>query len=231
LLTAVTVATVGSFLLVAPAGGQDDGGEDPPVSLTTVKGSVGIGDNLSFLGGEVLDPSGQSVRTFDANQAAVFVQSWISLLFADREPEDPPADATIYNVQINGTWYATTGNQTVYYAETPTAAWVSWPQGQIAATTPTTAPAPEEWVRVTERVREAFQGRGELQQTAGVINATSIPRSSTGAGDSDGSGSDSDSDSDAWLWVTIAGAAVVVGAAVVLVLRRRGSSRPTSASR
>jgi hypothetical protein len=218
LLTAIVMLVAG-VIMTTPATGQDDDHpeEGTPTTATTLPGAVGIGDNLSFLGGEVLDAAGQTVRTYDAKQAAVFVQSWLASLFGDPEIQVPPADATRYTVRINGTWVSATGYQTIHYAEQGEQAWVSWPQGQIATTSPTTVPAPEEWFVPPPKALEAFQGRGDLANTLGVFQATSVPGQQA-TGDTP---SESESDNDAILWIAIAAAAVVVLVGGGLLLRRR----------
>jgi hypothetical protein len=228
LLTAIVAVAV-SLVLTVPAMGQDDH-EDEGVTTTTpttLPGAVGIGDNLSFVGGEVLDSSGETVRTFDAKQAAVFVQSWIGMVFADPPPADPPADAPVYLVRINGTWVSDNGYQTIYYAESGDQAWISWPQSQERATTAsTTAPPPEVWFQAPPKALEAFQGRGDLAQTAGVYTATSIPGQRT-----PDAPSESESESRDWiLWVMIAVAAAVLLVAGGLLLRSR-RAQPEPAAR
>jgi hypothetical protein len=185
-------------------------------------GSTAIDTNFAFTGATITSPADPTPRTLNGYQTAVFVQSWFPVAMYGRpDMKNPPANLPVYRVDIMGSWGGTenvqVGNQTVYYASDGTTAFVSYPQFQsFASPTPTNPPPPPtNWFVPPPRTIDAFNGNGQLVETAGVVNGAS-PRTPVQP-----QKSNSSSSSTPWeLYGVLAAAVFAIIVGVVMYFRR-----------
>ncbi len=208
----------------APGATADDGHDDGPVSTLPPPpaGSVAIGDGLYVTGATVIPPDGGATRTMDAMQAAVFVQSWLpGAFFAGPDTaQEPPAELPVYRVDSTGQWWGgQRGTVTCYFATDGTTGYVAvsgpvvWIEGQEP-------PPPSNWYTPAPRVIEAFNGRGELIETAGVEQARKLAEQRNNPTPE---ASSDDGSTPVWVWVVAAAGALAVAGGGFRLLRRRAA--------
>jgi len=216
-MRARTMAPLLGLVMAVLALAQPSAAQDGDTTTTTASDAVTIGDGI-FLTGAVITPLGDGQpRTLDAYQAAVFVQSFLAQAFfgGDDIVRDPPADLPVYRVEISGDWAGDVGVLTVHYADDGTTPYVAFPGLEVTPTPIDPPPAPANWFAAPPLAIEAFNGRGELQDTLGTQVTTTTTESNEEAA-SQGGGSDS---STTPILVGAAVAAALVGGG--LWIRRR----------
>lgn len=221
----VLMALIGLFVavLVAPAHAQDTDEPTIPRDAFPEQGPVPIGDGYAFTGAVVTPPDGGPVRTLDAYEAAVFVQSWLAqALFGNEDSlKDPPPDLPVHRVDIEGDWVAGVGRITVYFATDGTTPYIAFPQTQTVVTDPSAPPPePADWFTGRERIIDAFNGEAELIETTGTQQITSP---TTTPGSEEASADERSNGLPPWVWGI--GVAVAVIVAGLLLRWRRRSSR------
>jgi hypothetical protein len=197
----------------------------PAPTSTTLPKSTAIDSDHAYTGAVITSSSDPTPRSLNDYQTAVFMQSWLGeAVFGKPEFRDPPADQPVYRVDVSllqGQSSTQPVKTTVFYASDGTDAFLSVPKGQDV-NNPTAEPPPPTsgtWWVAPQRTMDAFNGKGTLVNTAGVVQGTT-PRTPSTPQTPDSSSSSSTP------WVlyalVIAGAILIIGGSVSFFRRRRG---------
>jgi hypothetical protein len=215
LCATVALATLG--VLAAPLHAADS----PSTIAPAAPGSLDPDEVLNGItvGPAVVTAPGTPRRNLDATQAAAFMRTWLpDSIFQHLANVRPPRCLPIAQLHMSTTWSGTSVPIVVYYASDGDTAWVGMPPQSLGWASVDS----EKWILAPNPAATiaAFGG-----PNAGPTTTAACPTT----GSNTASSKQSSSSGISWAWIATPLVAIVVGAGVWLVARRRGPGRATVA--
>jgi hypothetical protein len=179
-------------------------------------------------GATVTGPDGEQTQTWDGEQAAAYVQSFLfASMYGSLREDQPPPNTPRTTVEVTHTVNGVPGHVVSYYVTDGATAWVGLPEQMIG---PGAFVPEEKWFVAPELTTQAFQGQAEPIDPA-ATSETTAPPSEPADTAAPSPAEESSDDSSAWpIVLGVALAVLVVGGAVALVLVRRRSPATTPPS-
>jgi hypothetical protein len=157
------------------------------------------------VGGSVTGPGFSAPRTFSAEKAGRFMQSWLAYSILTNPLEEvPPKAAPVYHIEVRQLYLGRPYLLKVSYATLGPKAWVTMPAGQELGWASVDAP---HWIVAQALTITAFHNA--------VGDLPAVPASTSPLGTS------SDGGTSTWVWVAIAVLGGIIVLALVLGLRTR----------